>query len=63
MMINRALRKGVRMGLGMRRNDSICDRFGGTFQESVERMRKLKVFLQRAFYSKWLSKRTSYFVG
>ena len=52
MMINMALRKGVRRGLGMRRNESICDRFGGKFQESVERMKKLKEsFLQRAFYS------------
>ena len=52
MMINMALRKGVRRGLGMRRNESICDCFGGKFQESVERMKKLKEsFLQRAFYS------------
>ena len=38
-----ALRKDVRRGLGMRRNESICDCLGGTFQESVERMKKLKL--------------------
>ena len=47
-----ALRKGVRRGLGMKRNESICDRFGGTFQELVERMKHSKFkFLQRAFHS------------
>ena len=61
MMINMALRKGVRRGLGMRRNESICDRFGGKFQESVERMKKFKVvFTKSILFSKWLSKRTSY---
>ena len=51
-MINMALRKGVGRGLGMKRNESICDPFGGTFQESVERMKNLKIkFLQRAFHS------------
>ena len=29
-MINMALRKGVRGGLVMKRNESICDRFGDT---------------------------------
>ena len=52
-IINMALRKGVRRGLGMKRNESICDRFGDTFQESVERMKNLKLkFLQRAFHSR-----------
>ena len=47
-----ALRKGVRRGMGMKRNESICDHLGSTFQESVERMKTLKLkFLQRAFHS------------
>ena len=51
-MLNMALSKGVRRGLGMKRNESIYDRFEGTFQESVERMKNLKLkFLQRAFHS------------
>ena len=46
------LRKGVRRGLGMKRNKSICDCFGVTFQESVKRIENLKLnFLQRAFHS------------
>ena len=51
-MINMTLRKGVKRGLSMKRNESICDHFGDTFQESVERMKNLKLkFLQRAFHS------------
>ena len=46
------LRKGVREGLGIKRNESICDCFGGTFQESVERIKNSKLeFLQKAFHS------------
>ena len=46
----------------MKRNESICDRLGGTFQESVKRMKNLKLkFLQRAFHSldDWLTKSDS----
>ncbi|XP_062521124.1 3-oxo-5-alpha-steroid 4-dehydrogenase 1-like [Corticium candelabrum] len=50
-VINMALRKGVRRGLGMKRDESICDRFGDTFQESVERMKNLKL---KSFIYPWL---------
>ena len=46
------MRKGIRRGLGMKKRDSISDRFKDTFKEATERAKTLKMsFLKRAYYS------------
>ena len=50
--INIGLRKGVRKGLGMKKYDSINDRFNGAFQEVEERIRAMKHnYFKKPFYS------------
>ena len=50
--VNRAYRRGIRRGLGMRDRDSITDRLSSWFVEAADKMKKEQLlFLKRCMYS------------
>ena len=50
--VNRAYRRGIHRGLGMRDRDSITHRLGSWFAEAADKMKKEQLlFLKRCMYS------------
>ena len=50
--VNKAYRRGIRRGLGMRDGDSITDRLVSWFVEAVDKMKKEQLlFFKRCMYS------------